>query len=176
MALLEDEWVAVELINDGLHLQPSVLDLAHRTAGASRIALIVDGPCPLGPLPVQVEDGVAVLVDDSAIGEFSWNRAVESRSTVPARFSGLADRIGTRRSAFRSGQPGADSTKYRPDAATDDDSSPAPRAPEVDAAVHVLTEPARAGWLDAPLAGYGGRPTARSPVIAVAQGWACREP
>lgn len=42
IALLEDERVTVELINDGVHLHPSVLDLAYRTAGASRVALITD--------------------------------------------------------------------------------------------------------------------------------------
>ncbi|MFF7590674.1 N-acetylglucosamine-6-phosphate deacetylase [Kitasatospora purpeofusca] len=121
VALLEDERVTVELINDGVHLHPSVLDLAYGTAGASRVALITDamgaagmgdGLYPLGPLQVEVKDGVAMLTDGSSIagstltldralrrcltvGGLSWNQAVESLSTVPARLLGLADRIGT---------------------------------------------------------------------------------
>ncbi|MDY0813069.1 N-acetylglucosamine-6-phosphate deacetylase [Kitasatospora purpeofusca] len=121
VALLEDERVTVELINDGVHLHPSVLDLAYGTAGASRVALITDamgaagmgdGLYPLGPLQVEVRNGVAMLTDGSSIAGstltldvafkrsvtvngLSLNQAVESLSTVPARLLGLADRIGT---------------------------------------------------------------------------------
>ncbi|MFB8171239.1 N-acetylglucosamine-6-phosphate deacetylase [Kitasatospora purpeofusca] len=121
VALLEDERVTVELINDGVHLHPSVLDLAYGTAGASRVALITDamgaagmgdGLYPLGPLQVEVKDGVARLVEGGAIAGstltldvafkrsvtvngLSLNQAVESLSTVPARLLGLADRVGT---------------------------------------------------------------------------------
>ncbi|MFB8238230.1 N-acetylglucosamine-6-phosphate deacetylase [Kitasatospora purpeofusca] len=121
VALLEDERVTVELINDGVHLHPSVLDLAYGTAGASRVALITDamgaagmgdGLYPLGPLQVEVRDGVARLVEGGAIAGstltldvafkrsvtvngLSLNQAVESLSTVPARLLGLADRVGT---------------------------------------------------------------------------------
>ncbi|MDT0268100.1 N-acetylglucosamine-6-phosphate deacetylase [Streptomyces sp. DSM 44915] len=72
-ALLEDERVTVELINDGTHLHPSVLGLAFRSAGAGRVALITDamgaagmgdGAYPLGPLRVAVVDGVARIVDE----------------------------------------------------------------------------------------------------------------
>ncbi|MFF7458535.1 N-acetylglucosamine-6-phosphate deacetylase [Kitasatospora sp. NPDC008115] len=121
VALLEDERVTVELINDGVHLHPSVLDLAYGTAGASRVALITDamgaagmgdGLYPLGPLQVEVKDGVARLVEGGAIAGstltldvafkrsvtvngLGLNQAVESLSTVPARLLGLADRIGS---------------------------------------------------------------------------------
>ncbi|SDT73057.1 N-acetylglucosamine-6-phosphate deacetylase [Streptomyces sp. TLI_053] len=121
VALLEDERVTVELINDGVHLHPSVLDLAYGTAGASRVALITDamgaagmgdGLYPLGPLQVEVKDGVARLVEGGAIAGstltldvafkrsvtvngLSLNQAVESLCTVPARLLGLADRVGT---------------------------------------------------------------------------------
>ncbi|MCX5211327.1 N-acetylglucosamine-6-phosphate deacetylase [Kitasatospora sp. NBC_00240] len=121
VALLEDERVTVELINDGIHLHPSVLDLAYGTAGASRVALITDamgaagmgdGLYPLGPLQVRVEDGVARLVEGGSIAGstltldvafrrsvtlngLSLNQAVESLSTVPARLLGLADSIGS---------------------------------------------------------------------------------
>ncbi|MGW4896509.1 amidohydrolase family protein, partial [Kitasatospora sp. NPDC004240] len=121
VALLEDERVTVELINDGVHLHPSVLDLAYAAAGASRVALITDamgaagmgdGLYPLGPLQVEVEDGVARLVEGGAIAGstltldvafkrsvtvngLTLNQAVESLSAVPARLLGLADRIGS---------------------------------------------------------------------------------
>ncbi|BFV57820.1 N-acetylglucosamine-6-phosphate deacetylase [Kitasatospora sp. CMC57] len=121
VALLEDERVTVELINDGVHLHPSVLDLAYRTAGAERVALITDamgaagmgdGLYPLGPLQVRVDDGVARLVEGGSIAGstltldvafkrsvtvngLSLNQAVTSLSTVPARLLGLADSIGS---------------------------------------------------------------------------------
>ncbi|MFE3109632.1 N-acetylglucosamine-6-phosphate deacetylase, partial [Kitasatospora indigofera] len=121
VALLEDERVTVELINDGIHLHPSVLDLAYGTAGASRVALITDamgaagmgdGLYPLGPLQVEVKDGVAMLADGSSIAGstltldvafrrsvtlngLSLNQAVESLSAVPARLLGLADTVGS---------------------------------------------------------------------------------
>ncbi|WP_380278231.1 N-acetylglucosamine-6-phosphate deacetylase [Kitasatospora purpeofusca] len=121
VALLEDERVTVELINDGVHLHPSVLDLAYGTAGASRVALITDamgaagmgdGLYPLGPLQVEVKDGVARLVEGGAIAGstltldvafkrsvtvngLGLNQAVESLSTVPARLLGLADQVGS---------------------------------------------------------------------------------
>ncbi|MEV6206503.1 N-acetylglucosamine-6-phosphate deacetylase [Kitasatospora sp. NPDC051914] len=121
VALLEDERVTVELINDGVHLHPSVLDLAYGTAGSGRVALITDamgaagmgdGLYPLGPLAVRVEGGVARLVEGGSIAGstltldvafersvtvngLSLGQAVESLSTVPARLLGLADTVGS---------------------------------------------------------------------------------
>ncbi|MDH6133892.1 N-acetylglucosamine-6-phosphate deacetylase [Kitasatospora sp. MAA4] len=121
VALLEDERVTVELINDGTHLHPSVLDLAYGTAGAERVALITDamgaagmgdGRYPLGPLQVQVTDGVARLVEGGSIAgstltldvafkrsvtinRLSLPQVVQSISTTPARLLGLSDSIGT---------------------------------------------------------------------------------
>ncbi|GAA4860670.1 N-acetylglucosamine-6-phosphate deacetylase [Kitasatospora terrestris] len=121
VALLEDERVTVELINDGIHLHPSVLELAYGTAGAERVALITDamgaagmgdGLYPLGPLQVRVENGVARLVEGGSIAGstltldvsfqravnvlgLSLNQAVTSLSTVPARLLGLSDSIGS---------------------------------------------------------------------------------
>ncbi|WP_033217589.1 N-acetylglucosamine-6-phosphate deacetylase [Kitasatospora phosalacinea] len=121
VALLEDERVTVELVNDGVHLHPSVVELAYGTAGAERVALITDamgaagmgdGLYPLGPLQVRVEDGVARLVEGGSIAGstltldvafrravtvlgLSLNQAVTSLSTVPARLMGLGDTIGT---------------------------------------------------------------------------------
>jgi N-acetylglucosamine-6-phosphate deacetylase len=66
-ALLESE-AAVELIADGVHLHPSVLGLAARTAGPARTVLVTDanaaagmpdGPYRLGERTVTVEGGVA---------------------------------------------------------------------------------------------------------------------
>ncbi|GAA0302165.1 N-acetylglucosamine-6-phosphate deacetylase [Streptomyces polychromogenes] len=75
-ALLEDERVTVELINDGTHLHPAMLELAFHHAGAHRVALITDamdaagfgdGTYHLGPLEVEVRDGVARLVEGGSI-------------------------------------------------------------------------------------------------------------
>ncbi|SHM31475.1 N-acetylglucosamine-6-phosphate deacetylase [Actinacidiphila paucisporea] len=120
-ALLEDERVTVELINDGTHLHPAVLELAFGTAGAARVAFITDamdaagfgdGLYDLGPLKVEVLKGVARLVEGGSIAgstltmDTAFKRAVtldglslpdtvRAVSTNPARLIGLADRIGT---------------------------------------------------------------------------------
>jgi N-acetylglucosamine-6-phosphate deacetylase len=120
-ALLEDERITVELINDGTHLHPSVLELAFGTAGAGRVAFITDamdaagfgdGLYDLGPLKVEVLEGVARLVEGGSIAgstltmDTAFKRAVtldglsltdtvRAVSTNPARLIGLADRVGT---------------------------------------------------------------------------------
>jgi N-acetylglucosamine-6-phosphate deacetylase len=120
-ALLEDERVTVELINDGTHLHPAVLELAFRSAGAGRVAFITDaidaagfgdGLYDLGPMKVEVRDGVARLVEGGSIAgstltlDTAFKRAVtldglsladtvRAISTNPARLLGLDDRIGT---------------------------------------------------------------------------------
>ncbi|MBY8884948.1 N-acetylglucosamine-6-phosphate deacetylase [Streptomyces sp. PTM05] len=120
-ALLEDERVTVELINDGTHLHPSVLELAHRAAGAGRVAFITDamgaagmsdGRYPLGPMEVEVRDGVARLVEGGSIAgstltlDTAFRRAVTvdrlpveqvvaAISANPARLLGRYDRIGS---------------------------------------------------------------------------------
>jgi N-acetylglucosamine-6-phosphate deacetylase len=119
-AALESDRVAVELINDGVHLDPAVVELAFRVAGPDRVALITDamsaagmgdGMYPLGPMQVRVSDGVAKLADgDSIAGStLTLNAAVRravveigipitdavtAASTTPARLLGLGDRIG----------------------------------------------------------------------------------
>src|SRR5690606_11918814 len=71
-ALLADERVTVELLNDGTHLHPAVLGMAVRAAGADRVAFVTDamgaagmgdGDYPLGPLRVTVSGGVARVAD-----------------------------------------------------------------------------------------------------------------
>jgi N-acetylglucosamine-6-phosphate deacetylase len=120
-ALLEDERITVELINDGTHLHPAALELAFHHAGPERVAFITDamdaagfgdGRYMLGPLAVDVKDSVARLVEGGSIAGstltldvafrrsvtingLSLNQAVESLSTVPARLLGLADSIGS---------------------------------------------------------------------------------
>lgn len=120
-ALLEDERVTVELINDGTHLHPAVLGLAFRGAGPDRVAFITDamdaagfgdGLYELGPMRVEVREGVARLVEGGSIAgstltlDTAFKRAVtldglslpdtvRAISTTPARLLGLADRIGT---------------------------------------------------------------------------------
>jgi N-acetylglucosamine-6-phosphate deacetylase len=120
-ALLEDERVTVELVNDGVHLHPAILELAFRGAGADRVALITDamdaagfgdGRYLLGPMEVDVTDGVARLVEGGAIAgstltlDTAFKRAVtidrlpvgdvvRALSANPARLLGAYDRIGS---------------------------------------------------------------------------------
>lgn len=72
VALLEREEVTVELIADGVHLHEAVVRDVARIAGP-RVALVSDamaaaassdGDYALGPLQVQVRDGVARLVSE----------------------------------------------------------------------------------------------------------------
>lgn len=120
-ALLEDERVTVELINDGTHLHPAALQLAFHHAGADRVAFITDamdaagfgdGRYMLGPLEVDVTDGVARLVDGGSIAgsTLTLDRAFKRAVTVdrlpveaavaalsanPAKLLGRYDRIGS---------------------------------------------------------------------------------
>ncbi|MGA5297501.1 N-acetylglucosamine-6-phosphate deacetylase [Streptomyces koyangensis] len=120
-ALLEDERVTVELINDGTHLHPAALELAFHRAGADRVAFITDamdaagfgdGRYLLGPLEVDVVDGVARLVEGGSIAgstltlDRAFRRAalvdklpvgqiVRALSANPARLLGLGHRIGS---------------------------------------------------------------------------------
>ncbi|MEV6318921.1 N-acetylglucosamine-6-phosphate deacetylase [Streptomyces sp. NPDC051776] len=120
-ALLEDERVTIELINDGVHLHPAVLELAFHRAGASRVAFITDamsaagkgdGRYRLGGMEVDVTDGVARLVTGGSIAgstltlDRAFRRAVtvdrlpvgqvvEAMSAAPARLLGAYDRIGS---------------------------------------------------------------------------------
>ncbi|MEU3353499.1 N-acetylglucosamine-6-phosphate deacetylase [Streptomyces sp. NPDC037389] len=123
-ALLEDERVTVELIDDGTHLHPAALQLAFNQAGADRVAFITDamgaagmsdGMYPLGPMSVEVKDGVARIADGPTAGSIAGSTltldtafkravtvdrlpvedAVRALSTTPARLLGLSDRIGT---------------------------------------------------------------------------------
>ncbi|NEC66951.1 N-acetylglucosamine-6-phosphate deacetylase [Streptomyces sp. SID9727] len=120
-ALLEDERITIELINDGTHLHPAALGLAYHHAGADRVALITDamdaagfgdGRYQLGPLAVNVENGVARLVEGNSIAgstltlDTAFHRAVTidripvedvvtSISANPARLLGVYDKVGS---------------------------------------------------------------------------------
>ncbi|MEV0241894.1 N-acetylglucosamine-6-phosphate deacetylase [Streptomyces sp. NPDC050674] len=120
-ALLEDDRITVELINDGTHLHPAALQLAFHHAGAGRVAFITDamdaagfgdGRYWLGPLEVEVADGVARLLEDGTIAGstltldrafkravtvdgLSVEDAVTALSATPARLLGMADTIGS---------------------------------------------------------------------------------
>ncbi|MFE2294174.1 N-acetylglucosamine-6-phosphate deacetylase [Streptomyces sp. NPDC059452] len=120
-ALLEDDRITVELINDGTHLHPAILELAYHHKGAGRVALITDamdaagfgdGLYDLGPLAVEVTDGVARLVEGGSIAgstltlDTAFRRAVtidripvedvvRSISANPARLLGVDDRVGS---------------------------------------------------------------------------------
>ncbi|MFG1707140.1 N-acetylglucosamine-6-phosphate deacetylase [Nonomuraea sp. M3C6] len=121
VALLEDERVTVELINDGVHVHPAMLRLAYEVAGPGRTTLITDamaatglgdGDYVLGSMRVRVDDGVARLVEGGSIAgatltmDVAFRRsvqevgmslpdAVQVASLTPARVLGLADRIGS---------------------------------------------------------------------------------
>lgn len=120
-ALLEDERITVELINDGTHLHPAAFELAFHHAGAARTALITDamdaagfgdGRYMLGPLEVEVLDSVARLVDGGSIAgsTLTLDRAFKRSVTVdglpvedvvraisanPAKLLGMYDEIGS---------------------------------------------------------------------------------
>lgn len=120
-ALLEDERVTVELIDDGTHLHPAAVQLAFHHAGADRVAFITDamdaagfgdGRYTLGPLEVEVADGVARLVDGGSIAgsTLTLDRAFRRAVTVdrlpvadvvaaisanPAKLLGVYDRVGS---------------------------------------------------------------------------------
>jgi N-acetylglucosamine-6-phosphate deacetylase len=68
VALLEDDRITVELITDGVHVDPAIYRHVTRSAGIDRVSLITDamaaagmadGEYRLGPLAVSVADGVA---------------------------------------------------------------------------------------------------------------------
>ncbi|MFF9016421.1 N-acetylglucosamine-6-phosphate deacetylase [Streptomyces sp. NPDC014870] len=120
-ALLEDERITVELINDGTHLHPAALELAFHHAGPRRVAFITDamdaagfgdGLYSLGPLAVEVKDGVARLVEGGSIAgsTLTLDRAFKRAATIdklpvesvvqaisanPARVLGIDDRVGS---------------------------------------------------------------------------------
>ncbi|WP_425831092.1 N-acetylglucosamine-6-phosphate deacetylase [Streptomyces fractus] len=120
-ALLEDDRITVELINDGTHLHPAALELAFHHKGADKVAFITDamdaagfgdGRYMLGPLEVEVKDSVARLVEGGSIAgstltlDRAFKRAVtidklpvedvvRAISANPAALLGLYDKVGS---------------------------------------------------------------------------------
>lgn len=120
-ALLEDDRITVELIDDGTHLHPASLQLAFHHAGAGRVAFITDamdaagvgdGRYLLGPLEVEVSEGVARLVEGGSIAgsTLTMDRAFKRAATVdglpvedvvaassanPAKVLGMYDTVGS---------------------------------------------------------------------------------
>ncbi len=117
-ALLEDPRVTVELIADGVHLHPAVVNTTVQATGADRVALVTDataaagaddGRYQLGTVAVEVVDGVARVRGTSTIAgstatmdrlfgvaarlgadrDAALIAAVQMTSTTPARVLGL---------------------------------------------------------------------------------------
>jgi N-acetylglucosamine-6-phosphate deacetylase len=120
VALLEDERVVVELINDGAHLHPAVVRGVFAAAGRGRVALITDamagagmadGEYVLGDRRVTVAGGIArlagggslagsTLTQDAALRNavaagVAVEDAVAALTSTPARVLGLGDRVGS---------------------------------------------------------------------------------
>jgi len=117
VALMERSEVVVELINDGLHLHPSLVRWVMATVGDDRAALISDaiaaagaddGLYTLGASTVRVRDGRAELVDGSSLAgstltmDLAFRHAVQCQglpvvaaaraaATTPAVLLGLDD-------------------------------------------------------------------------------------
>ena len=117
VALLEDDRVAVELVNDGTHLHPAIVRAVVAAAGPDRVMLVTDaiagagmgdGEYELGGLRVRVGDGVARLAGTGSIAgstltmDVAFRRAVVEvglpleiavrlASATPARVLGLDD-------------------------------------------------------------------------------------
>ena len=120
LALLADERVTVELINDGVHVHPALLHRVLQSVGADRVALITDamaaagagdGDYTLGGQPVRVRGGVARLATGRAAVagstltlDAALRHAVRAGApvptvaralaTTPARVLGLAAELG----------------------------------------------------------------------------------
>lgn len=76
IALLEDARVTVELITDGVHIDPAIYRFVTQSVGTQRVSLITDamaatgmsdGRYELGPLGVDVVDGVARVAGTDTI-------------------------------------------------------------------------------------------------------------
>lgn len=119
-AVLMDPDAIAEVIADGVHLHPSIMQMVYKLKGPEKIALIsdcinaggfVDGTYRLGELDVYVKDGVARTESGSLAGstltletavknlvelaKVPLLEAVHMASLVPATFLGLADKQGS---------------------------------------------------------------------------------
>lgn len=99
-ALLADPRATVELIADLQHVDPTMLAVAIRAAGADRVALVTDaisaagagdGALDLGGVAVVVEDGVARTRDGGALAGSTLTMDAGVRNVVRAVGVDLAD-------------------------------------------------------------------------------------
>jgi N-acetylglucosamine-6-phosphate deacetylase len=118
--------VAVELIGDGVHLDPETVRMVFDLVGAENVVLVSDsmaatglpdGDYELGPSAVVVRDGVATLQSNGALAGgtatllevvrrtieagVSPADAVKAATAVPAQLLGLAAEIGSLRAGMR---------------------------------------------------------------------------
>lgn len=119
-AVLLSDIVRAELIVDGVHLHPAIVDLIYHLKHKDRLLLITDsmrakylqnGKYELGGQMVDVKDGIAALSDGTLAGSTlcmpvaikniiqfthcSLNDAFEMASLIPARVLGINDRKGS---------------------------------------------------------------------------------
>lgn len=117
--VLTTDKLYAEIICDGIHVDPAVVDLFWRAKGPDRAILVTDamsatgmpdGIYRLGDLPVVVTEGRclyegilagSVLTLDRAVRNFreftgaKWSQAVALASRNPARMTGLGEKIGS---------------------------------------------------------------------------------
>jgi N-acetylgalactosamine-6-phosphate deacetylase len=119
-AVLIDKEAYVEVIADGVHLHPGILELIYRMKGPNKMGLISDcivaggmkdGTYKLGMLDVNVENGIArtntgslagsTLTLEKAIAnlikltDIPLLEAVHMASLIPARFLGVDSHLGS---------------------------------------------------------------------------------
>jgi N-acetylglucosamine-6-phosphate deacetylase len=128
LALLEHADVTVELIPDGVHVHPAVVGAVVRAAGPDRVAVITDaiaaagcddGAYRLGPVPIDVQSGVARVHATSTIAgstatmdqlfrtvsrlgqdaDAALAAAAQMTSATPARALGL-ERVGALQAGY----------------------------------------------------------------------------
>lgn len=118
--------VAVELIGDGVHLDPETVRMVFELVGADNVVLVTDsmaatglpdGDYELGPAAVAVHGGVAALKSNGALAGgtatllevvrrtigagVAPEHAVQAATRVPAGILGLEDRIGSLKPGMR---------------------------------------------------------------------------
>lgn len=119
-AVLNHAGTVVELITDGIHVDPAVARIAVRAAGTDRLALITDavaatgapdGYYRLGETTIRQHGGKIMLADGTSLGGsnltlaaalkgavdtlgLSLAEAVNAATAVPARALGCQDRVG----------------------------------------------------------------------------------
>lgn len=126
LRLAADGTVAVELIGDGVHLDPETVRMVFELVGADNVVLVTDsmaatglpdGEYELGPSAVDVRGGVAALKSNGALAGgtatllevvrktieagVAPEYAVKAATLVPARILGLADQIGSLKAGMR---------------------------------------------------------------------------